>query len=111
MNLRTRASPLQVLGLRPGRYHAWVNRKQRCELDDRPSCARPRPCRLSFGEVREMGELVTSIDHRHVSIRALALFAQRTNQVFAHPVTWSRLIKGRGWRRPRKRVYPAASRT
>jgi hypothetical protein len=41
-----------------------------------------------------------------MSIRARALFAQRTKQVFAHPVTWSRLIKER-WRRPRKRVYSA----
>ncbi len=80
--------------------------EQRCELDDRPSRARQRPGRLSFDEVRKMGELVTSTDHRHMSIRALALFAQRTNQVFAHPVTWSRLIKERGWRRPRLRVYP-----
>lgn len=42
-----------------------------------------------------------------MSIRALALHAQRTKQVFAHPVTWSRLIKDRGWQRPRKRHYPA----
>lgn len=54
-----------------------------------------------------MGDLVTSSAHRHRSIRALALYALRTRQVFAHAVTWSRLIKERGWRRLRKRVSPA----
>lgn len=54
-----------------------------------------------------MGDLVTSTEQRHMSIRALALYAQRTKQVFAHPVTWGRLIRERGWRRPRRRIYPA----
>ena len=40
-------------------------------------------------------------------IRALALYAQRTGRVFAAPATWARLIRKRGWRRPRPRVYPA----
>jgi len=98
---------LHIIGLKRGRYHAWINREHLCQLDDRPSCARRRPGRLSFDEVRKMGALVTSNEHRHMSIRALALFAQRTRQVFAHPVTWGRLIRERGWRRPRLRVYPA----
>jgi putative transposase len=98
---------LAILGLRPGRYHSWSNRERLCEIDDRSSCARRRPGRLSYNEVRKMGDLVTSTAHRHMSIRALALYAQRTKQVFAHPVTWCRLIKERGWRRPRLRVYPA----
>lgn len=51
-------STLAILGLLPGRYHAWVNRQQRCQLDDRPSCARRRPGRLSFDEVRKLGDMV-----------------------------------------------------
>ena len=98
---------LRIAGLTRGRYHSWVNREQRCELDHRPSCARRRPGRLSFDEVRRMGDLVSSVEHRHMSIRALALYAQRTKQVFAHPITWGRLIRERGWRRPRLRIYPA----
>lgn len=98
---------LHIVGLTRGRYHSWVSREQHCELDDRPSCARRRPGRLSFDEIRRMGDLVTSVEHRHMSIRALALYAQRTKQVFAHPVTWGRLIKERRWRRPRLRLYPA----
>jgi hypothetical protein len=40
-------------------------------------------------------------------IRALALHAQRIGKVFAAPATWACLIRERGWRRPRQRVYPA----
>ncbi len=100
-------SALHIVGLTRGRYHSWVNREQLCHLDDRPSCARRHPGRLSFNEISTIGDLVTSTEHRHMSIRALALFAQRTGRVFAHPVTWGRLIRERGWRRPRLRVYPA----
>lgn len=98
---------LKIVGLTRGRYHSWANREHLCQLDDRPSCARRRSGRLSFEEVRRMGDLVTSTEQRHMSIRALALYAQRTKQVFAHPVTWGRLIRERGWRRPRRRIYPA----
>jgi len=91
---------LHIIGLTRGRYHSWINREHLCGLDDRPSCARRRPGRLSFEEARKMGDLVTGTEHRHMSIRALALYAQRTKQVFAHPVTWGRLIRERGWRRP-----------
>src|SRR5690606_19385628 len=49
-------------------------------------------------------------DHRHMSIRALALHAQRVGRVFAHPITRGRLIRERGWRRPRLRLYPAKPR-
>jgi hypothetical protein len=42
-----------------------------------------------------------------MSIRGLALHAQRVGKVFAHPGTWGKLIRERGWRRPRLRLYPA----
>ena len=35
-------------------------------------------------------------------IRALALYAQRIGKMFAAPATWGRLIRERGWRRPRQ---------
>lgn len=54
-----------------------------------------------------MGDMVQSADFRHMSVRALALHAQRVGRVFAHPITWVRLIRERSWRRPRLRVYPA----
>ena len=54
-----------------------------------------------------MRDMVISDDYRHMTIRALALHAQRTGKVFASPSTWSRLSRERGWLRPRRRLYPA----
>jgi len=42
-----------------------------------------------------------------MSLRALALHAQRTGKVLASPSTWYRLVRNAGWRRPRKCIYPA----
>ena len=44
--------------------------------------------------------------HRHLSIRSLALLAQRTGQVFASVRTWYALARANGWRRLRERQYP-----
>jgi transposase InsO family protein len=41
-----------------------------------------------------------------MSIRSLALHAQRVSKVFAHCATWSKLTRARGRRRPRFRLYP-----
>jgi len=54
-----------------------------------------------------MKEMVTSDDYRHMPITTLALFAKRAGKVFAAASTWSKKIRERGWRRPRKRMYPA----
>jgi len=56
--------------------------------------------------LRQRG-MATAPEFRHMPIRALALHAQRIGRVFAAPATWARLIRERGWRRPRQRVYPA----
>jgi hypothetical protein len=42
-----------------------------------------------------------------MSVRGLALHAQRIGMLFASPATWGRLIQGRGWLRLRARVHPA----
>ncbi len=42
-----------------------------------------------------------------MSVRALSLYAQRLGKVFVSDSTWRRLIRVRGWHRPRARVYPA----
>ena len=54
-----------------------------------------------------MQEMVESDDHRHMSLRGLALHAQRIGKIFASPSTGYRLVRIAGWRRPRNRVYPA----
>jgi putative transposase len=64
------------------------------------------PQRLTYGEVEVIGGMVQSTEHRHMSIRGLALHAQRVGKAFAHPATWGKLMRDRGWRRPRLRLYP-----
>ena len=41
-----------------------------------------------------------------MSIRTLALHARRVGEVLAHPVTWYKVIRERGWKQPRTREYP-----
>src|SRR5262245_10358004 len=65
------------------------------------------PQRLTPSEIRSIKGMVLSKAHRHMSIRALALHAQRVGEALAHPVTWYKLIRERGWTRPRIREYPA----
>ena len=85
---------------------AWKRTEPRCELSDAPSCPKTRPGRLTPTEIWEMREMVTSTEFRHMSIRALALYAQRVGRVFACPGTWWKRAKAFGWSRPRLRVYP-----
>jgi putative transposase len=98
---------LRIARLSPSRYHGWRRAETRCELDDRSSCPRSTPTRLTAAEVRSVKEMVEGHDHRHLSLRGLALYAQRIGRVVASPSTWSRLVRECGWRRPRRRLYPA----
>lgn len=97
---------LRVLGLSVSRYHTWRRLEQACNLEDRSSCPRTFPNQLTRQEIATIQQMATSMDHRHMPNRALALYAQRIGKVFAAPATWGRLIRDRGWRRPRQRVYP-----
>ncbi len=98
---------LKLLKLSSARYHAWRRAEKRCGLGDRSSCPRTSPTQLTADELMTMKEMVTSDDYRHMPLTTLALFAQRAGKVFASVSTWSKKIRERGWRRPRKRVYPA----
>ena len=98
---------LRIARLSPSRYHGWRRAEIRCGLDDRSSCPRSKPTRLAASEVRTVKEMVESDDHRHFSLRGLALYAQRIGRVVASPSTWCRLAREGRWRRPRRRVYPA----
>jgi putative transposase len=101
------AAALRVLGLSPARYHEWVGRQGNCSLEDQSSCPRFKPQLLTFEEVGTIGDMVQSKQYRHMSIRGLALHAQRIGKVFAHPGTWAKLIREKGWGRPRLRLHPA----
>ena len=98
---------LRVLRLSPSRYHQWRQAERLCELDDRVSCPRSTPTRLTAAEVREMKDMVQSPEYRHVPTGRLAILAQRLARVFAAPATWYKLVRERRWRRPRIRVHPA----
>ena len=100
------AAALRVLGLSAARYHEWVGRQTNCWLDDQSSCPRFKPQILKFEEVGTIGDMVQSKQYRHMSIRGLALHAQRIGKVFAHPGTWAKLVREKGWGRPRLRLHP-----
>ncbi len=99
-------SALRVLRLSAARHHAWRQAEKKCELDDRSSCPRSHPTQLTPKEVSTIREMVTATDYRHMPLRTLALYAQRVGKVFASVTTWAKLVRERGWRRPRRRVYP-----
>jgi putative transposase len=101
------AVALRVIGLSASRYHAWLRLAQACSLDDRSSCPRTVPTQLTRQEIAAVHDMATARAFRHMPIRVLALYAQRIGRVFAAPATWGRLIRERGCRRPRQRVYPA----
>ncbi len=98
---------LRIVGISPTRYHSWCRAAEGCDLEDQPSCPKVVPARLTSEEVETIGEIVASHDYRFMSIRSLALHAQRIGQVFASPSTGYALVRRKGWRRPRRRLYPA----
>jgi len=97
---------LRLVRLLPARYHAWKRAEKRCELDDRSSCPRSHPTQLTPVEVSTIKHMVAATKHRHMPVWALALYAQRDAKVFASATTWAKLVRQRGRRRPRRRVYP-----
>lgn len=98
---------LKLLRLSSARYHAWRRAEKACGLEDRSSCPRTSPAQLTADELMAMKEMVMSADYRHMPLTTLALYAQRIGRVFASASTWSKKVRERGWRRPRRRVYPA----
>lgn len=97
---------LRLVGLSPSRLAAWRRAAQSCDLEDRSSCPRSSPHELTSAEVAAIRDLVTSPEYRHVPTGRLAVLAQRLGRVFASATTWYRLVRERGWRRPRLRVHP-----
>jgi putative transposase len=97
---------LRVVRLESARYHAWRHASVACALDDRPSCPRTTPGQLTAAEVATIKGMVLAPEYRHMPLRTLALYAQRFGKVFASVTTWAKLVRERGWRRPRRRVHP-----
>ena len=76
---------MRFLRVSPSRFHTWRRRQRACALDDRFSCPRTSPSRLTPPEVRAIEEMVTSPDYRHVPTGTLAVLAQRLGKVWASP--------------------------
>ena len=98
---------LTIVGLSASRLRAWRRAEEGCLLADESSCPNSSPSRLTAAEISKVREMVTSPDLRHVPTGRLALLVQRTGAVFASATTWCRLVRERGWRRPRLRMHPA----
>ncbi len=60
----------------------------KCELDDRSSCPRTQPTRVSAEEVSTIHDMAIAEDYRHLPVSRLALLAQRLCKVFASASTW-----------------------
>ena len=72
------AVALRVARLSAAWYHDWNRRQQVCFLDDRSRCPHTSPTQLTANELSDMRDMVVSQDYRHMSLRSLALRAQRT---------------------------------
>ena len=97
---------LRLAGISSSRLSSWTAADPDCTASDPQSCPRRAPNQLTADEVITIHEMVTSTEYRHVPTSRLAILAQRLGKVFASPTTWSRLVRERGWRRPRQRVHP-----
>jgi len=97
---------LRLAGISSSRLSSWTAADPDCTASDPGSCPRRAPNQLTADEVITIHEMVTSTEYRHVPTSRLAILAQRLGKVFASPTTWSRLVRERGWRRPRQRVHP-----
>ena len=102
----TLRSVLRVLGLSATRYHDWTDDDAGCHPEEQDRCPRRAPNQLTADEVSAMQEMATSPEYRHVPTSRLAILAQRSKKVVASATTWARLIRERGWRRPRLRIHP-----
>ena len=98
---------LKIVGISSARYHAWRRKEEGCGLDDQPSCPKSFPSQLTRDEISTMRDFVESDAYRHIAVQNLALYAQRLGKLFASASTWYKMIRGRGWRRPLRRVHPA----
>jgi hypothetical protein len=70
------ATILHIIGLEPGRYHAWRRDEKACELTDRSSCPRTSPGQLTGSEEATIKEMVLSPEYRHMPLGTLARYAQ-----------------------------------
>ncbi len=101
---------LRLIRLSPSRFHEWSREPIRCGIAEVEDCPRRSPTQLTPDEILMARELVTGEEHRHLSTDRLAILAQRTGRLFVSASTLHRLIRARGWKRPRRRLHPKSPR-
>jgi hypothetical protein len=77
---------LRLAGISASRYHGWRRTEKGCDLEDQSSCPRTMPSRLTSDEAAGIEAIVASRDHRFMSVRALALNAQRIGKEWAQGI-------------------------
>ena len=102
---------LAAIGLSSARFHHWLKRLVKCQLDDQPSCPRVSPTQLTGSEVGTIRELYTSKEFAHYSMLSLSWLARKTGAVIASASTWSRVVRQLGLNRNRVRIYPPKPKT
>ena len=97
---------LDLIGLSSARYFHWIKRQVTCELNDKSTCPRVSPTKLTAGEINKIKDLYTSKDFSHYSALSLSWLGKKTGDIVASASTWSRVIRELGLKRNRVRIYP-----
>jgi len=97
---------LEAIGLSFARYYLWTKKKVKCLLEDKRSCPRLSPTRITFEEVVKMKEWLMDKSLLHYSLFALSWKAKKEEIVYACPASWASVMKTFKIDRVRKRVYP-----
>jgi putative transposase len=97
---------LEAINMSPARHRNWKNRSVACDLEDQSSCPKLSPSKITTDEVAEMENFVTAKEFAHYPISALSTFAMKVEKLYCSSASWYRIIKKKGWKRPKKRIYP-----
>lgn len=85
---------LQVFGLSPSTYHAWVRQvNARCARSPLQRCRSRHPLQLGADEVQRMRQLLTAPERAHWPICSIALAAARDGVLYASLNTWYRYAR------------------
>jgi len=100
-------SALKIARISATRYGQWRRSAAGdCPMDDQSTCPKTHPTLMTSEDVRQMHDMATATEYRHVPTSTLAILAQRLGKVFASASTWCKYVRERHWRRPRRRIYP-----
>lgn len=97
---------LETIGLSSARYHSWVKRDKKCQLEDNISCPKLSTTKLTVQEIRTIADMVRDSKLSHYSISALSWLGKKEKSIFASSSTWCRIVRELKLRRPRERLYP-----